>query len=148
MTHRSRRLRRPVYAVPGDVPISALNTTPLIDVMLVLLIMFIVTIPLATHGIEIDLPAGKEGPIEPPHRLEMDRAGRLALDGAPIAPDALASRLRALIAERPKSVLHFRTDGEARYEDFDKTLAIVKGAGVEHLGFIGHDAFVAALPPA
>ena len=146
MAHRQRRRFRPAHAMPGDVPISALNTTPLIDVMLVLLIMFIVTIPLATDGIEIDLPSGPGGPIEPPHRLDMDRAGRLALDGAPIAPAALAPRLRAMIAADPKSVLHFRTDGEARYEDFDNTLAIVKGAGVERLGFIGHQDFVAALP--
>jgi biopolymer transport protein ExbD len=144
MTHRRRR--RPAFAIPSDAPISALNTTPLIDVMLVLLIMFIVTIPLATHGIELDLPTGIGNPVEEPHRLEMDRAGRLAFDGAPIAPAALAPRLRTMIAADRNSVLHFRTAGQARYEDFDRTLAIVKGAGVERLGFIGNEGFVAALP--
>jgi biopolymer transport protein ExbD len=144
MTYRRRR--RPAFAIPAEVPISALNTTPLIDVMLVLLIMFIVTIPLATHGIEIDLPTGPGDPPKEFHRLDLDRAGRLAFDGAPIASAALAPRLRTMIARDPKTVLHFHSDGAARYEDFDRTLAVVKGAGVTRLGFIGNEAYVGALP--
>ncbi|TFI57910.1 biopolymer transporter ExbD [Sphingomonas parva] len=145
MIRRYTRRRTPLLAGPAETPISDLNTTPLIDVMLVLLIMFIVTIPLATHGIKMDLPTGPGGVEPETHRLDLDRTGRLAFDGVPVAPAALAPRLRAMLADNRDNVLHFRTDGDARYEDFDRTLAIVKGAGVERIGFLGNEAFVAAL---
>ena len=143
---RRRTTRRPAFiSAPAEAPISDLNTTPLIDVMLVLLIMFIVTIPIATHGVKIDLPT-RPGHSEPEtHRLDLDRAGRLAFDGSTIAPAALAPQLRAMLARSPESVVHFRAAGDARYEDFDRTLAIVKGAGVERLGFVGNEGFVGAL---
>lgn len=148
MTYRYTRRRRPLYATSAEMPISDLNTTPLIDVMLVLLIMFIVTVPIATHKVKIDLPTGKP-PLdvrEPEiHRLDMDRAGRLAFDGTPIAEAALSARLQAMLQQNRDAVLHFRTDGLARYEDFDRALAAVKHAGVERLGFIGNEGFVSAI---
>jgi biopolymer transport protein ExbD len=144
----TRRRRRPLYAASAEMPISNLNTTPLIDVMLVLLIMFIVTVPIASHKVKIDLPVGTP-PLdsqEPEiHRLDMDRAGRLAFDGMPIAEAAISPRLQAMLQQNRDSVLHFRTDGSARYEDFDRVLAAVKRAGVERLGFVGNEGFVSAI---
>jgi len=147
VTYRTRAHRRPIQAVATDAPISALNTTPLIDVMLVLLIMFIVTVPIATHKVKIDLPSGPPLVRTEPeiHRLDMDKAGRLAFDGAPIGEAALEARLAAMRDADPDAVLHFRTDGQARYEDFDRVLVTVKRAGVDRLGFVGNDAFVGAL---
>jgi biopolymer transport protein ExbD len=142
-----RRLAHRAFAVPAEAPISALNTTPLIDVMLVLLIMFIVTIPIMTHKVEVDLPTGPPPPQAPPeiHDLAMDVAGRLRWDGAPIGEAALPARLAAFKARGPNAVLHFRAAGETRYEDFDRVLAVLKRAGIERLGFVGNDRFVQAI---
>lgn len=143
-----RRPAHAAFAVPADRPISALNTTPLIDVMLVLLIMFIVTIPIANHKVKIDLPVGPPPAeqTEPTvHRLDIDAGGRLFWDGVPVAEEALPSRLTAVHEAGPNAVLHLRADAETRYEVFDRVLAAVKQAGVERLGFPDNQVHAAAL---
>jgi len=102
--------RRQVPSFASDVtgPIGELNTTPLIDVMLVLLIMFIVTIPMSSHEVPLDLPQGRppSQPFEPVrHQLQIDAGGRLSLDGAPIAAAELPARLRAVAAEQDSELL-------------------------------------------
>ena len=122
-------------------PIRDLNTTPLIDVMLVLLVMFIITIPIATHKVELDLPTGP-GNIEPKvYRLDMDSAGRLSWDGSPLAEAQLPARLAAVREAGPDSTLEFRADGESRYEDFDRVLATLKRSGISSLGLVGNERF-------
>jgi biopolymer transport protein ExbD len=140
------RRRRPIaYAAVSEQPISTINTTPIIDVMLVLLIMFIITIPVMTHSVKIDLPTIGLPRGEPEvHRLALDARSRLSWDGAPIAEAALPARLAAFRAAGPDGVLHFHADAETRYEDFDRVLADVKRAGVERLGFVGNDRFARA----
>jgi biopolymer transport protein ExbD len=142
-----RRLPYRAFAVPADAPIGALNTTPLIDVMLVLLIMFIVTIPIMTHKVEVDLPTTPSEPRPPPevHVLAMDGAGRLAWDGVPLGEAALPARLAGFKARGPDVELHFRAEGETRYEDFDRVLAVLKRAEIERLGFVGNERFVQAI---
>jgi biopolymer transport protein ExbD len=145
MTVRRRPL--PVAADVGA-PISELNTTPLIDVMLVLLIMFIITIPLSTHAVKIDLPSGPPpaaAPVPETHVLAMDAAGRLFLDGAPQPEASLRARLRAIEDANPLAIFHFRVDGTTRYEHFDRVLAEVKKAGVQNLGFVGNQDFAGAI---
>ena len=138
--------RRPSFAAVPDAPIAALNTTPLIDVMLVLLIMFIVTIPMMTHSVKLDLPTGRPDPgVAQVQRLDLDSAGRLYWEGAPIAEAALPGRLRAFQEARPDGQLHFRADAEARYEDFDRILAAVKRSGVDRLGLIDNHLHLRAL---
>ncbi len=141
MTHR----RRPVpCAAAGEQPFSEINTTPIIDVMLVLLIMFIITLPLTTHSVKIDLPLDGPGQRDPQiHRLALDSASRLTWDGAPIAEAALPLRLAA-IRESRNDMLLFRAEAETRYEDFDRVLAHEKRAGVERLGFDRNDRFARA----
>jgi len=127
-------VRRPAPALDAfaEQPISALNTTPLIDVMLVLLIMFIVTIPITSHKVPLDLPQQAPPATEEPlvRRLDLDASGGLSWDGARIGEGALP----ALLAQVGSAELHFRTDGETRYEDFDRVLASVKRARIERLG--------------
>ena len=143
MTHR----RRPVaYATGSEQPFSEINTTPIIDVMLVLLIMFIITLPLMTHSVKIDLP-GVDGVTQQPpeiHQLEIDAASRLTWNGAAIAEAELPARLAAFRAASRDNVLHYRADPQTRYEDFNRVLADVKRAGVERLGFVGNERFAQA----
>jgi biopolymer transport protein ExbD len=144
---RHRRLA-PAYSIDNGSPIAEVNTTPLIDVMLVLLIMFIITIPIATHGVKIDLPVGPTGTEKPElekHVLAMDSAGALLLDGARVAEADLRGRLRVIEDKNPLAQFHFQVDGTARYEDFDRVLAEVKKAGIQNLGFVGNQAFLAAI---
>lgn len=137
--------RRIAFATGAEEPFSTINTTPIIDVMLVLLIMFIITLPLMTHSVKIDLPSDRETQMEPEiHLLALDSASRLSWDGVPIAEAALPARLAAFRAASRDGILHFRADPETRYEDFDRVLAGVKRAGIERLGFVGNERFARA----
>jgi biopolymer transport protein ExbD len=141
------RTGRPAFAVAADTPISGINTTPLIDVLLVLLIMFILTIPVATHGVKIRLP-GPGTPLDDKpvaHRLGILPGGALLWDGAPLADRDLAGRLAAFRAAAPAGVLEMQAEGDTRYERFDGVLAVVKRAGIEKLGFVGNERFAEAV---
>ncbi|HEX8623058.1 MAG TPA: biopolymer transporter ExbD [Allosphingosinicella sp.] len=141
----TQRRRPTAFAAPSEQPFSTINTTPIIDVMLVLLIMFIITLPLMTHAVKIDLPRIGETQAEPEiHVLELDSASRLTWDGSAIDEAALPGRLAAFRAASRDNILHFRTDAETRYEDFDRVLATVKRAGVKQLGFVGNERFARA----
>lgn len=119
-------------------PISALNTTPLIDVLLVLLIMLIVTIPAATHKLPVDLPAGPpKATPDLPHRLDIAANGDLAWDGRTITDAELPALLASAVAAN--GVLQFRADEAARYERFAAVLTTVKRSGVTRLGFVGNE---------
>nr|WP_245649111.1 biopolymer transporter ExbD [Sphingomonas mali] len=123
-------------------PIAEMNITPLIDVLLVLLIMMILTLPVATHTVAVDLPNGapRTVPDQKMHRLEIAASGALSLDGAAIAESALPDQLVATMADKD-ATLTIRADAAARYETFDRVLATVKRAGVTRLGFVGNDQF-------
>jgi biopolymer transport protein ExbD len=140
---------RPAFATVADAPIATLNTTPLIDVMLVLLIMFILSVPLATHSVKMRLPVGTPPPSrEQPkvHRLALDEAGQLYWDGTAIAEAALPGKLDGLMATHPDDgMLELQAEAGTRYEAFDQVLATVKRAGVERLGFVGNERFVRAV---
>ena len=140
------RARRIAFASVTEQPIADLNTTPLIDVMLVLLIMFILSVPLATHAVKINLPMNGPPPVNEPkvHRIDLDAAGRILWDGAPLPGAELPRRLDAFLAARDDGVLELRADGGARYEDFDKLLATVKRSGIERLAFVGNERFADA----
>ncbi|HEX5181736.1 MAG TPA: biopolymer transporter ExbD [Allosphingosinicella sp.] len=137
------RPRRIAFASAPDQPIATVNTTPLIDVMLVLLIMFIITMPLATHAVKIDLPQNGPAPKHEPkvHRIDLDAAGRTLWDGAPVGSGELHRRLDAFRAARDDGLLELRSDGAARYDDFDRLLATIKRSGIERLAFVGNERF-------
>jgi biopolymer transport protein ExbD len=137
-------MRRFVPATPADPqPIAGINTTPLIDVMLVLLIMFVLTVPPMTHKVPLDLPQPGGAPSTPPvtHLLSIARDGAMTLDGATVDEAGLQARLLAIAAD-PAAVLTLQTDAQTRYERFDATLAVIKRAGVNRLGFVGNDRMV------
>lgn len=121
-------------------PISTPNITPLIDVMLVLLIVFIISLPPATNQVPLNLPSNGPAPqqLQVRHLLELGRGGQVVLDGAALSDAALAARAATLAADRG-ALLVMRTDPAARYERFDQVLAVVKHAGITRLGFDGND---------
>jgi biopolymer transport protein ExbD len=128
-------------------PIAEINTTPLIDLMLVLLIMFIISVPVSTHKVPVDLPQPTPTPREPPpvHLLNLDAGGRLHWDGRPIADSELPARLARMVADPAQPVLHMGAEAETRYERFDQALGTVRRAGITRLGFVGNQRFENAL---
>jgi len=144
--------RRMMFAAAGErpaEPISTINTTPLIDLMLVLLIMFILAVPVATHKVPLDLPTGAAPPDPGPppivHRLSLDAAGRLDWNGRAVS-DRQAQALLAQLARDPSDPeLHINVDPETRYERVDIILAEIRRAGVTRLGFVGNERFARAL---
>lgn len=144
--------RRPIrmrYLPPkGDfAPIAAINTTPLVDVMLVLLIMFIMIIPVVSHKVAVDLP-GPPPPVPaappPSHRLDIAASGALMWDGEAIRAASLPGHLIALAADPADPVLQLNADGEARYEQVDQILALIRTAGITRMGFVNNHAFARA----
>ena len=123
-------------------PIAAINITPLIDVLLVLLIMMILTLPVATHTVAVDLPNGapRTVPDQKTHRLDIAASGALSLDGVALSEQALPDQLVAITADK-NSLLTLNTDAGTRYETFDRVLATVKRAGITRLGFVGNERF-------
>lgn len=134
------------YRIGEDAqPIAEINTTPLVDVRLVLLIMFVLIVPVTSHKVPLDLPAPGAAPLPERHRLNLDAAGRLFWDGRPVGGSELTARLRAAAASPAEPLIEINADPETRYERFDETLAAVRRAGVERIGFVGQDRFAAAI---
>lgn len=118
-------------------PIGAINVTPFIDVMLVLLIVMILSMPMASHKVPVDLPqSGPSAIDDTAHRLAIDREGALFWDGARLPDAALPAKLAGLRSDA--AVLQLQTDPEARYERFDSILAAIKRANIVKLGFVGN----------
>lgn len=130
--------RSPALAANAE-PIRMLNTTPIIDVMLVLLVMLMLSLPSPTHKVAVDLP-GKGGPSTPSvsHRLSIALDGSYRWDGNGVAKAELRQRLGVLAKEANAPALLIETDEGAAFERFDETMAIVKRAGIERFGFVGN----------
>ena len=121
-------------------PMVEINTTPLVDVMLVLLVIFIITAPLLTHSIQLELP--KAGAPSTPEKIEtitlsIDPAGALFWNNEPLSGlSELSSRLSAAAAKSPKPDLHLRADRETRYERIAEVMSAAQGAGISGIGFV------------
>ncbi|MFA5989135.1 MAG: biopolymer transporter ExbD [Sphingomonas sp.] len=127
-------------------PMMEMNTTPLIDVMLVLLIMFIITIPIQTHAVKVDLPQNDprnpQQLVEPDkNKITIDPAGIVSWNGTPVDDVTLRQFLDQTKALDPEPELHFQPEPTARYEVVDRILAVVKRSGVTKLGFIGNEQY-------
>jgi biopolymer transport protein ExbD len=124
--------------------LTEINTTPLIDVMLVLLIMLIVTIPIQLHSVDLAMPAGQTPPADKPVviRVEIDRQGTVWWDAQALAgPDELQARLQEAAARPVQPELHLRPDRQARYEVVAAVLAASQRAGVTRIGILGAEQF-------
>ena len=122
-----------------DDVMSEINMVPLIDVMLVLLIIFIVTVPAMKHSVNVELPrASNEKELLKPETLHLSvRAdGSYFLDDQPIADDQLAARMKAESGKQPQPNLHIRGDREVRYERVAQAMAAAQRAGMKKIGFV------------
>jgi biopolymer transport protein ExbD len=130
-------------------PMMDINTTPLIDVMLVLLIMFIITIPVQTHAVKLDLPVDQPNNQPPPvdpvkNKIVITPEGAVLWNGTPIDMVRLRQYLDLTQTMNPVPELHLQPDPNARYEVVDEVLAVTKRANVTKMGFVGNEAYGAA----
>ncbi|MEA3061009.1 MAG: biopolymer transport protein ExbD [Sphingomonadales bacterium] len=132
-------------AAEGE-PMMDINTTPLIDVMLVLLIMFIITIPIQTHAVKLDLPQDQPNQQPPPidpvkNKVVITPDGKVLWNGNPIDLLTLRQYLDQTQQMNPIPELHLQPDPQARYVLVDEVLAVTKRAHVEKMGFVGNEAY-------
>jgi biopolymer transport protein ExbD len=128
-------------------PMMEINTTPLIDVMLVLLIMLIITIPVQTHAVKLDLPVNQPNqpppPIDPIKNIVVVTAqGQILWNGAPVTKPQLRQYLDTTQQMNPTPELHLQPESTARYELVDEVLAITKQAHVQKMGFVGNEYYM------
>jgi len=115
-----------------------INMIPLIDVMLVLLIVFMVTIPVLTHAVQVQLPQASAAPLgAPPEaiRLSLAADGQLYWNKRSVAPEELAPLLRQASAQQPQPQLHLHADQAVRYEHVARALAAAQRAGIAQIAF-------------
>ena len=124
---------------------SEMNTTPLIDVMLVLLIMLIITIPIQLHNVELNLPAGNPPPptvIPEVVQVDINAAGVVSWNGETIADrEVLDSKLSGAAAQNVQPELHLRADRNAPYKAVAAVLASAQRLGANKLGLVGNEQF-------
>ena len=127
---------------PGEdeEPLSAINTTPLVDVMLVLLIIFLITIPVITQSVKVDLPKAANIPTatKPENiNIAVDAAGNVFWNtGLVPTQEALLDRLKAVAVMDPQPEIHVRGDKHTKYEHVGRVIVIAQRAGIQKVGFI------------
>jgi biopolymer transport protein ExbD len=128
-----------------DEPMMDINMTPLIDVMLVLLIMFIITIPVMTHAVKLDMPRATNAPsLSQPVviNLEIDFDGTVLWNGTPVDIEALEGYFRREAAIDPQPELHIRPSKRAKYDVVARVLASAQRNGMRKIGFVGNEQFM------
>jgi biopolymer transport protein ExbD len=127
-------------------PMMEMNTTPLIDVMLVLLIMFIITIPMATHSIDIDLPIPLDNPDKPKvdpikNKVSLTRQADILWNGEVITDGEMVANLQESLRFAIEPELQFEPDPEAPYDLASKVLNVIKQSKVTKFGFVGNEKY-------
>ena len=133
-----------VIAATEATPVGDINMTPLIDVMLVLLVMFIITMPLQTDAVKIDLPADCSACPQPDgvrNKLVVTNDNKLLWNGTELSKPQLASMLGRTATIEPQPELHLQPEANARFELVDEVLAMTKRAGITRMGFVGNEAY-------
>ena len=128
-------------------PMMEMNMTPLIDVLLVLLIMFIITIPVATHAVNIDLPTPNPDPppenqIDPiKNKIVLTQQGEILWNGDSIDQSELVRNLEITKGIDPEPELQFEPEPLASYDLSARTLNVIKASGVTRFGFVGNEQY-------
>jgi biopolymer transport protein ExbD len=127
-------------------PMMEMNMTPLIDVLLVLLIVFIMSIPVATHSVSIDLPIPNPDDTPPPvdpikNKIVLTPANEILWNGTPINQGELVTNLQTSLRYAVEPELQFEPEANASYDLSAKVLNIIKGSGVTKFGFVGNEKY-------
>ncbi len=128
-------------------PMMEMNTTPLIDVMLVLLIMFIITIPVATHSVDIDLPVASPPDTPPPpvdpikNKVVLTQDNKILWNGTQISDRTLLDNLKLSLTFPVEPELQFEPEENAAYDLSVKVLNVIKGSNVTKFGFVGNEKY-------
>jgi len=120
-------------------PMAEINMVPLIDVMLVLLVIFIITAPLLTHAVKIDLPRTTADSTPPaPSKIEfsIDQAGALFWNGEPVDKATAVTRMQEAGQQQPQPELHLRADRDTKYQVIAEVMAEAAKAGLGKIGFV------------
>lgn len=123
----------------GNEALAEINMIPLIDVMLVLLVIFIVTAPLLTHAVKVDLPkASSSANLTKPDNVQVaiDSAGQVYWNGETVTPEALTERMHAAAALQPQPELHLRAEAKTPYEKVAQVMSEAARHGLTRLGFV------------
>jgi biopolymer transport protein TolR len=118
---------------------SQINVTPLVDVMLVLLVIFMVTAPMMQQGVQVNLPKAEAKALSPKEDtlvVSVEKSGRTTINGAEIKADQLKEKLNTMLAGREKREVYLKADSSVPYGDVVQVMAQIKGAGVERLGMV------------
>jgi biopolymer transport protein TolR len=118
---------------------SQINVTPLVDVMLVLLVIFMVTAPMMQQGVQVNLPKTESKALPAPEQtvvVSIERSGRLSINSAEIPAGELRTKLSGMFAGRSKKEVFLKADKDVPYGEVVKTMAEIKGAGIERLGMV------------
>lgn len=123
----------------ADGDLAEINMIPLIDVMLVLLVIFIVTTPLLTHAVKVDLPKASSAPnLTKPENVQLaiDAASQVFWNGQPVSPDELGELLKAAALRDPQPELHLRAERTTPYEKVAEVMSAAAREGVTRIGFV------------
>ena len=123
----------------SQMPTAEINMTPLVDVMLVLLIIFMITAPLMTHSVKVDLPRASSTPTpEKPMTLQVaiNAENIVHIGNEPVTSGDLEARFRTAVAEDANVELHLRADRATRYEMVAETMSAARRAGLSRIGFV------------
>jgi len=123
----------------AQAPMAEINMIPLIDVMLVLLVIFIITAPLLTHAVKVDLPKASSDPnITRPENVQLaiDAGGVVYWNGEVLDRSGWRSRMDAAAAQRPQPEVHIRADGAVAYRRVAEVMADAAKAGLTRIGFV------------
>jgi len=118
---------------------SQINVTPLVDVMLVLLIIFMVTAPMMQQGVQVNLPKSAAKTLNPQETtvvVSIDKAGRAFISSTEVPAGELKAKLAAMFATRSKKEVFLKADKDVPYGEVIKAMAEIKGAGIERLGMV------------
>jgi biopolymer transport protein ExbD len=131
----------------GDMDVMIdINTTPLIDVMLVLLVMLIITIPIQLHSVNLNLPTGNPPPplVQPEVvKIDIDESSRIFWNGEPVLNrDDLVARIKAAAATQPQPEIHLRPNKESVYGTAAEVMAEAQKNGLTKIGIIGSEQFI------
>jgi biopolymer transport protein ExbD len=123
-----------------DKPLSEINTTPLVDVMLVLLIIFLITVPVITQSVKVDLPKAANIPTQTkPENINIavDAEGNIFWNtGLVPTQEALLDRLKAVAVMDPQPEIHVRGDKHTKYEHVGRVIVLCQRSGIQKVGFI------------